>query len=116
MKKSAISRRSFLEQLSLGTVAVLGAGSVRAFATTKPDRKLGVALAGLGKYSSKQLGPALRETKWCQLMGVVTGSKEKGEQWAKEYGFPVKNIYSYDTMAQLADSKDIDVVYVVTPN
>jgi glucose-fructose oxidoreductase len=117
MKKSAISRRSFIEQLSLTTAIVLSAGPLAAFANRQqPDRKLGIALVGLGRYSSRQLGPALKETKWCRLTGVVTGSKEKGEQWAKEYGFPVKNIYSYDTMSQLADNKDIDIVYVVTPN
>lgn len=81
-----------------------------------PARKLGVALVGLGGYSRGQLGPALRLTQHCQLMGVVTGSKEKGLQWAKDYGFPEKNIYSYQTMSRLADNPDIDIVYVVTPN
>src|SRR5262245_6402638 len=117
MKKSSISRRSFLEQLSLSTAAALMAGPLSLYAgNSRPDRVLGVALVGLGRYSTRELGPALKQTKWCKLAGVVTGSKEKGEQWAKDYGFPVKNIYSYNTMAQLADNKDIDIVYVVTPN
>ena len=55
-------------------------------------------------------------TQNCELRGVVTGSPEKGGAWAKEYGFPTKNIYHYDTMAQLAENPDIDIVYVVTPN
>jgi glucose-fructose oxidoreductase len=55
-------------------------------------------------------------TEYCYLAGVVTGSKEKGQRWAKERGFPEKNIYHYDTMAQMADNPDIDIVYVVTPN
>jgi len=115
--KRIISRRSFIEQISLGTASVLAAGPLGLYASELPrDRMLGVALVGLGKYSTRQLGPALKETKLCKLTGVVTGSKEKGEQWAKDYGFPVKNIYSYDTMAQMADNKDIDIVYVVTPN
>lgn len=114
--KKIISRRSFLSQLSAGTATAVIAGPLGLYAGERQDRKLGVALVGLGKYSTRQLGPALRETKFCRLMGVVTGSKGKGEQWATDYGFPVKNIYSYDTMAQLASNPDIDIVYVVTPN
>jgi glucose-fructose oxidoreductase len=79
-------------------------------------RKLGIALVGLGNYSRGQLGPALKLTEHCRLAGVVTGSREKGLQWAKDYGFPEKNVYGYDTMSQLADNRDIDIVYVVTPN
>lgn len=79
-------------------------------------RKLGIALVGLGGYSHGQLQPALRLTQHCKLMGVVTGSKEKGQKWAKEFGFPEKNIYGYNTMSRLIDNPDIDIVYVVTPN
>jgi glucose-fructose oxidoreductase len=83
---------------------------------TSATRKLGVALCGLGNYSRGQLGPALKLTQNCELRGVVTGSREKGAAWAKVYGFPVQNVYGYDTMGQLAENADIDIVYVVTPN
>lgn len=39
--------------------------------------KLGIALVGLGKYSEGQLAPALKETKHCELRGIVTGSNGK---------------------------------------
>ena len=52
----------------------------------------------------------------CRLAGVVTGDRAKGERWAKDYGFSEKSIYSYDTMARMADDPAIDIVYVVTPN
>lgn len=110
-----VSRRSFLGQLSLGAAALAGAPYLRAQGAAKP-RKLGLALVGLGNYSRGQLGPALKVTEHCRLAGVVTGSKEKGAQWAKDYGFSEKAVYSYDTMAQLGDNPDIDIVYVVTPN
>lgn len=115
MEKAIFNRRSFIGRLSLGA-AVLAADPFGLYARGRADKQLGVALVGLGKYSTGQLGPALKQTKNCRLMGVVTGSAEKGRQWAKDYGFPEKNIYSYDTMQQLADNKDIDIVYVVTPN
>ena len=82
----------------------------------KPGKKLGVALAGLGGYSTGELAPALREAKSCYLAGVVTGSPDKGRKWARDYRFPERNIFSYDNMAQLKNASDIDIVYVVTPN
>ena len=113
------SRRTFLEKLSMGATAVALASRARAqpAATSGAQpKKLGIALVGLGNYSRGQLAPALRLTQHCKLTGVVTGSKEKGIQWARDFGFPEKNIYNYDTMARLADNPEIDIVYVVTPN
>jgi glucose-fructose oxidoreductase len=114
MTKDPVSRRRFLEQMSVAMALVLPSWS-RA-ADSPPAKKLGVALVGLGNYSTHQLGPALRETQFCQLTGVVTGSREKGEQWARDYGFSDKSIYGYDQMSHMADNPAIDIVYVVTPN
>jgi len=111
-----ISRRGFLGRISSGAVALALAARSRAEAA-RESGKLGIALCGLGNYSRGQLAPALQLTKNCHLAGVITGDPEgKGRQWAKEHGFPEKNIYRYDTMARLADNRDIDIVYVVTPN
>jgi len=81
----------------------------------KRNKKLGVALAGLGGYSSGQLAPALQQTEHCELRGIVTGTPSKIPRWQDKYGIPDKNVYSYDTMHELADNDDIDVVYMVTP-
>ena len=114
MNPPLLSRRHFL-----GTLSMAGALAVtphRLFAKAESGRKLGIALVGLGRYSTGQLGPALKLTNACRLAGVVTGSPEKGIQWAEEYGFPETHIYNYDTMARMKDNPDIDIVYVVTPN
>ena len=109
-----VSRRRFLGQLSAtGALALLPR---RSWAAEPAGKKLGVALVGLGNYSRGELGPALKLTQHCRLAGVVTGSHGKGAKWAKEYGFPEQNIYNYETMHQMADNPDIDIVYVVTPN
>ncbi len=114
---SPVSRREFLGRLSLGAAGVAALASRRLSAeAVAGERKLGVALCGLGRYATNELGPALKLTQNCRLMGVVTGSPEKGRKFASEYGFPEKNIYSYETMGRLADNRDIDIVYVVTPN
>jgi len=107
--------------MTLGA-ALLGGGAARTLAseigeaTKGGERKLGVALMGLGLYSRGQLGPGLLKTKLCRLAGVVTGSHEKGVRWSRQYGFPERNIWSYDTIHEMAGNPDIDVVYVVTPN
>jgi len=109
-----VSRRRFIGGLSAAAALTLAPRSM--FALDPARKKLGVALVGLGSYSTGQLGPALRLTEQCRLAGVVTGSPEKGAKWAKDYGFPGTSVYGYDTMARMADNLDIDIVYVVTPN
>ncbi len=109
------ARRAFLGKLAAGTAA-LALPRLAGAQDTSPPRKLGIALCGLGNYARGQLGPALRLTQQCELRGVVTGSREKGQAWAREFGFPERNIYDYATMARLIDNPDIDIVYVVTPN
>lgn len=112
--RSLQSRRTFVGHLAIGAASLALAGRSRG--QTPPPKKLGIALCGLGNYSRGQLAPALKLTQHCQLTGVVTGSSEKGVQWAREHGFSEKAIYHYDTMQQMADNPDIDIVYVVTPN
>ncbi|WP_247236783.1 Gfo/Idh/MocA family protein [Telluribacter sp. SYSU D00476] len=80
------------------------------------ERKLGVALVGLGKYSEEQLGPALEKTSLCQLTGIVTGTPDKAKKWKKKYNIPDKNVYNYQTFDQIADNPAIDIVYIVLPN
>lgn len=82
----------------------------------KSSGKLGVALVGLGKYSSEQLAPALQETKECFLAGIVTGTPEKESRWQRKYNLPEQNIFNYDNFDKIRDNPDIDIVYVVLPN
>jgi predicted dehydrogenase len=81
-----------------------------------PNKVLGIALVGLGNYSTNQLAPALEETSKCKLRGIVTGSPEKAKKWQSKYHLPEKNIYNYDNFNTIKDNPDIDIVYVVLPN
>ncbi len=117
-RNSNPSRREFLRQLSLGGAAVAaGFGFPNILSAEVAARKpLGVALLGLGNYATNNLAPALRETKWCRLAGVVSGHPEKIAKWQKDFSLSEKNCYSYENFDRIAENKDIDVVYVVTPN
>ena len=66
------------------------------------SKKLGIALGGLGSYSSKALGPALFETKKCELKAVVTGTKEKEKIWAEKYNLSYKQIYNYENFESIS--------------
>jgi glucose-fructose oxidoreductase len=116
----APSRREFLRLTAIGSLAVAGGSLLRpgARAEGQPPanpRQLGVALLGLGSYSTHELAPALQETKLCRLTGVVSGSPDKAARWARQYHLPKKNLYNYDNFERIAENPDIDIVYVVTP-
>ncbi|HTH57811.1 MAG TPA: Gfo/Idh/MocA family oxidoreductase [Cyclobacteriaceae bacterium] len=111
-----ISRKEFLKRsLAIGAGLSLSEHLFASFTSDKKKEKLGVALVGLGYYSTDLLGPALQVTKQCELKGIVSGSPSKIEQWTKQHHLSEKNIYNYQTFDRIADNPDIDVVYVVLP-
>ena len=111
-----LSRRDFLRGISITAAGLaLTPKTIAELLAGNSGRKLGIAMLGLGGYAANQLAPALRETKLCELTAVVTGHPEKGEKWAKDYNLKKENIYSYETFSRIADNKDVDIVYVVTP-
>ena len=109
----SISRKRFLK--TAGTAIAVGSFGFPSIILPRRKEKLGVALVGLGRYASGQLAPALRETENCELRGIVTGTPAKIPEWQEQYGIADRNVYSYDTMHEVANNDDIDVIYVVTP-
>ncbi|HEX7261223.1 MAG TPA: Gfo/Idh/MocA family oxidoreductase, partial [Luteolibacter sp.] len=86
-----------------------------AYGQGSEDKRLGIALLGLGDYATSRLGPALKQTRNARLTGIVTGTPEKIPVWQKEYGIADGNVYNYQNFDTIADNKEIDIVYVVTP-
>jgi predicted dehydrogenase len=109
------SRRQFIRDVSISAAVLSPASSLLASCAASKKEKLGIALVGLGGYSSYQLAPALLETKHCYLAGIVTGTPSKEKVWAAKYGIPEKNIYNYTNFDSIASNPDIDIVYVVLP-
>jgi glucose-fructose oxidoreductase len=111
-----ISRRDFIRKT--GSV-MAGASLISAigFPSIIPgkNKKLGVALVGLGSYSTGQLAPALQETEHCELRGIVTGSPSKVPRWQQRYGIPDRNVYNYQNLSEIENNDDIDIVYIVLP-
>lgn len=112
------NRRTFVKSLA---AAGIGAGTLPLSAPywipkRKSPDKLGIALVGLGYYSTDLLAPALQETSHSYLAGIVTGTPEKATRWKAEYNIPDKNVYNYENFDEIATNSDIDIIYVVLPN
>lgn len=108
------NRRTFIKKS--GLVLAATALPFPGFLFNTGKKKLGVALVGLGGYSTHQLAPALQETEYCELRGIVTGSPEKIPRWQDKYEIPDANVYNYENMHEIANNNDIDVIYIVLPN
>lgn len=108
-----INRRKFIAQTAAGVAGITL--SQYAFGKFQQKNRLGVALVGLGYYSTDLLAPALQLTQHCYLAGIVTGTPSKVETWKQKYNIPDKNIYNYQNFDSIANNPDIDVIYVVLP-
>jgi glucose-fructose oxidoreductase len=108
-----ISRKNFLKKT--GSALLVASAGFPSIIIPKRREKLGVALIGLGNYSTSRLAPGLQQTEHCELRGIVTGSPEKIPVWQERYGIPDQNVYNYGNMHQVANNDDIDIMYVVTP-
>ncbi|MDH7454321.1 Gfo/Idh/MocA family oxidoreductase [Luteimonas composti] len=97
-------------------MAVAGAAAAWTPRGLAQDRRIGVALVGLGYYAAELLAPALQLTRHCRLAGLVSGTPAKLGEWQRKYGIADANLYSYDDFHRIADNDEIDVVYIATPN
>ena len=110
------TRRRFLAQLAAGAAGMTMATRTWASVTVpKKKDRLGVALVGLGYYSTDVLAPALQLTTQCQLTGVVSGTPSKLATWQQRHRLPDANLYNYGNFDTIANNPDIDVVYIVLP-
>ena len=108
------NRRIFIKRSGL-FLAATALPSYSYLFPKKEKKKLGVALVGLGYYSTDLLAPALQKTEYCELRGIVTGSPEKIPVWQKKYGIKDSNVYNYENMHNIENNDDIDVLYIVLP-
>ncbi|WP_158858514.1 Gfo/Idh/MocA family protein [Lunatibacter salilacus] len=121
------SRRDALKNMALGSGLALIApttllacsqkGNQEQLAETQDVKKdkIGVALVGLGYYSTDLLAPALQHTTNCYLAGIVTGTPSKADTWKEKYSIPEENVYNYENFDSIKDNPNIDAIYIVLP-
>lgn len=111
-----INRRKFITHTAAGVAGLTLTNEVFSnILLPQKKEKLGVALVGLGYYSTDLLAPALQLTQHCELKGIVTGTPSKAEKWKQLYKLQDKNIYNYQSFDEVANNPDIDVMYIVLP-
>jgi hypothetical protein len=113
-----ITRRQFNRG---GLATLVAAGVAPAIQTARAQgagkKKLGFAVMGLGGFWEATISQEIEHMENAELRAVVTGDpKGKGKAAAEKYGFPEKNVLTYDEISKLAEMDDIDYVHVVTPN
>ncbi|OUJ70868.1 Gfo/Idh/MocA family protein [Hymenobacter crusticola] len=81
-----------------------------------PDERVGYALVGLGHLTLEELLPAFGECKKSKPVALVSGSPEKLQKVAKQYGIKPESCYSYENYDKLKDNPDVQVIYIVLPN
>lgn len=125
MHDNDMNRRKFLASTGLA----LGMAALPAFARAQEttatetaealpeDQKVGWAIAGLGNFATGPILKSIHECKHTRVTGLVTRDPEgKGQKIAAEYKVDPAAVVNLENMDKLADRKDIDVVYVITPN
>ena len=116
------SRRLFLQKLSITAAGIpfLSCTSSSPFSlqdeyNVAEGPVLRVALMGLGSYANR-VADAMKDCKRAKVAGVVSGTPEKIKDWQQRFSIPDKNCYNYTNFDTIRENKDIDAVYVVTPN
>ena len=113
------SRRSFLRKITASSVLVpyLASDAVASVQHLNEydGPLLRVAIMGLGSYGTR-VAEAMKDCKKAKLVGVISGTPAKIEDWQKKYKIPAKNCYNYENFDQIKNNPDIDAVYVITPN
>lgn len=115
------SRRDFLQKLSAPFIALPflpknNTGSRKnLFEPSYQEPVLRVAIMGLGSYGTR-VAEAMQSCTKAKLVGVISGTPSKIKDWQTRYTIPEKNCYNYENFDDVKNNKDIDAVYVITPN
>jgi predicted dehydrogenase len=76
---------------------------------------LRVALMGLGGYSN-MVAKAIQSCTRVKITALISGTPAKLASWGEKYQVPESSRYNYQTVDQIKDNKEVDVVYITTPN
>lgn len=82
-----------------------------------PEKKrVGFAIVGLGHLALNQILPAFGHSDFCRPVALVSGSPDKANKIAAQYGIRANAIYSYERYEELARNPEVQVIYIVLPN
>jgi predicted dehydrogenase len=113
------TRRRFLQTLTAPIIALpflpaCGAAT-NPKGTSYDGAVLRVAIMGLGSYGTR-VADAMKASKKTKLVGAISGTPSKLKDWQGKYGIAESNCYNYENFDRIKENKEIDAVYVITPN
>lgn len=113
------SRRNFIQLISAPLITLpfmsnQALGSSLQFQTAEGPT-LRVALLGLGSYASR-VAEAMQTSKRAKIVALISGTPNKLTTWSAKYKVSESNCYSYENLEKIKDNKEIDAVYIITPN
>lgn len=81
-----------------------------------PDKRVGVAVLGLGRLALQNIIPALAQCRHARLTALVSGDADKLKTVAAQHGVAAEHCYSYADFDRIKSDAQVEIVYVVTPN
>ncbi len=72
-----------------------------------------VAVVGLGGFARNRALPAIRDSEFCELAVLVSGSSEKATDLANQFG--VERVIDYEAFHAGEAGEEYDAVYIATP-
>ena len=81
-----------------------------------PEKRIGLAIVGLGRLSLEEILPAFAESTHARPVALVSGTPDKAKAVAAQYGIPANAVYDYANYDRMAENPAIQAVYVVLPN
>jgi len=81
-----------------------------------PEQRVGFAIVGLGRLSLEEILPAFAQSLYAKPVALVSGTPDKLQAVAKQYGIKPEACYSYQDFDRIRDNPDVQVVYIVLPN
>ena len=113
------TRRNFLESIAITAAGLpflsLTGTRCAESETTYDGPVLRVAIMGLGSYGNR-VAEAMQACKKAKITGVISGTPSKIKTWQAKYNIPDANCYNYENFDNIKNNKDIDAVYIITPN
>ena len=114
------SRRDFLQKLTVSAVGLpflswYDSASLNSCNQSYDGPILRVAIMGLGSYGTR-VADAMQSCTKAKLVGAISGTPSKLKDWQSKYNIPESNCYNYENFDNVKNNKDIDAVYVITPN
>ncbi len=114
------TRRNFLESIAITAaglpfLSLTGTRCAESATAIYDGPVLKVAIMGLGSYGNR-VAEAMQACKKAKITGVISGTPSKIKTWQSKYNIPDANCYNYENFDNIKDNKDIDAVYIITPN